>query len=103
MRCDAFACRGSVDSVGAGDSFLAGVVAAFCFYASANARPSVPPPTLERILELGMASALWKVDTGRSYQDERGGVSYCCPSIAELLESIPSLERLTPQNRYLLD
>ena len=139
MRCDAFACGGDVDTVGAGDSFLAGVMAALCYYAApphqstpatggGNTRASTGgtgctggaggtggPPTLEHILEVGMASALWKVDTARDYPSSatatsgKGGgkgkngndAAYLCPPLEELIASLPSLKRLEPPNTAL--
>lgn len=46
----AFACEGTVNSVGAGDSFLAGVVAALCYYS--EVRDSAPPDQCAPVLDL---------------------------------------------------
>ena len=53
-----------------------------------------------------MASALWKVDTARTYTNEGdgdgdGGYKYNCPPLADLVASLPTLERITPPNPAL--
>jgi hypothetical protein len=76
-----------VSQVGAGDSFLAGVVAALCHFSSSgcSSPPEERPLSLSRLLQVGAASSMFKVDTGRS-----GG----CPTITVLLEQIKELTPL---------
>jgi len=72
----AFAVDGRVNSVGAGDAFLAGCVAALLGGAA----------DLPTILDLGLASACFKVD------DARGAA----PPARDLRALLPSLARLPP-------
>ena len=64
----AYAPLGAVNSVGAGDCFLAGVLAALCHFSSVlpdQIGDSSSTPSLETILRCGCASSLYRVDTGR--------------------------------------
>jgi sugar/nucleoside kinase (ribokinase family)/predicted kinase len=100
LRCDAFLPCGHVNSVGAGDAFLAGVVAALCFYSSPSSSPTpsskepaaAQPLSLKHVLRIGLASALYRVDTARPV----------CPPLSELIQTLDGLETLSPTNRALL-
>ena len=62
----AFACEGTVNSVGAGDSFLAGIVAALCHYSSPTCDADGPPLDLAQLLRIGTASVCMFVVGARS-------------------------------------
>lgn len=49
----AYACKGTVNSVGAGDSFLAGIVAALCYYSTPTCDVDSPPLDLAQLLRIG--------------------------------------------------
>ena len=127
VRCDAFEPLGAINSVGAGDTFFAGIMGALWYYfgahpamdgnqaAGSGGSASKEGPgaeggdgvvrqalqqrgderaagvTLEHILKVGMASALWRVDTGRGD----------CPPLPELIDQLPSLTTLAPPNSAL--
>ena len=79
---------GPVNSVGAGDSFLAGVIAGLCHFSETGADRT----TLAELLRCGAASSLHRVDTGR---DGR------CPGLPELVRETGSLETLPLGNDSL--
>ena len=66
----AFAVEGTVDSVGAGDAFLAGAVAAL-LRAADDAEAAA---TLEGLLDAALASACFRVDTARGDAPDVGAL-----------------------------
>ena len=81
-----FRARGQINSVGAGDCFLAGVVAALCHFSEGERASSLP-----ELLRCGAASALFRVDTARTE----------CPSVGGLLAALDELEELPLENSLL--
>ena len=79
----AFKAAGAIDTVGAGDAFLAGAVASL-----------LSGGDLDRVLDVGLAAALWRVDASRSSRPPRRG---------ELEDVIGGLERLPTVARTVYD
>ena len=79
----AFKADGASDTVGAGDAFLAGAVASL-----------LAGGDLDRVLDVGLAAALWRVDASRSSRP---------PRRAELEEVMGGLERLPTVARTVYD
>ena len=79
----AFKADGAIDTVGAGDAFLAGAVASL-----------LSGGDLDRVLDVGLAAALWRVDASRSSRP---------PRRAELEEVMGGLERLPTVARTVYD
>jgi sugar/nucleoside kinase (ribokinase family) len=79
----AFKANGAIDTVGAGDAFLAGAVASL-----------LSGGDLDRVLDVGLAAALWRVDASRSSRP---------PRRAELEELMGGLERLPTVARTVYD
>jgi sugar/nucleoside kinase (ribokinase family) len=79
---------GSVNSVGAGDSFLAGVIAALCHFSETGADGT----SLAELLRCGAASSLHRVDTGRAGK---------CPELSALVGELMGLETLPLGNAAL--
>ena len=78
----AFKAHGAIDTVGAGDAFLAGAVASL-----------LSGGDLDRVLDVGLAAALWRVDASRGKPPRR----------AELEELMGGLERLPTVARTVYD
>jgi sugar/nucleoside kinase (ribokinase family)/predicted kinase len=79
----AFKADGAIDTVGAGDAFLAGAVASL-----------LAGGDLDRVLDVGLAAALWRVDASRSSRPPRRG---------ELEAVMGGLERLPTVARTVYD
>lgn len=86
----AFATQGEVNSVGAGDAFLAGFLAALCHFSGDD---QVIPSLLD-LLRAGCAAALYRVDSSLQQRTT-------WPTVAALLQSTESLHQLPVTNSSL--
>jgi sugar/nucleoside kinase (ribokinase family) len=102
----AFACEGTVNSVGAGDSFLAGVVAALCHYSA----PTLDTPLdLAHLLRIGTPACVSRRNTMHGFIESSkrhlliatGAASSCfkvdsakssCPPLPVLLKRMEELK-----------